>query len=106
MTRLTLSLSPTPTSSLPLFPPKPPLSAAVTPPSPTEKSPAISRRIAALIPLISTAASPAFAFDFDFRISGPKDWLKEQKKKSVKYLLAPIIASREILSYAQQLLCM
>ncbi|KAJ6329752.1 hypothetical protein OIU77_011252 [Salix suchowensis] len=31
---------------------------------------------------------------------GPKDWLKDQKKKTAKYLLAPIDASREILRSA------
>lgn len=32
--------------------------------------------------------------------AGPKDWLKEQKKKSSKFLLAPVDASREILRSA------
>ncbi|ESQ44806.1 hypothetical protein EUTSA_v10003376mg [Eutrema salsugineum] len=36
---------------------------------------------------------PAFAFG----ISGPKEWLKDQKKKSSRFLLAPIDASRESL---------
>lgn len=32
--------------------------------------------------------------------AGPKDWLKEQKKKSSKFLLAPVDASRQILNSA------
>ncbi|CAH2046645.1 unnamed protein product [Thlaspi arvense] len=34
---------------------------------------------------------------FAFGISGPKEWLKDQKKKSSRFLLAPIDASRESL---------
>ncbi|GAB2291291.1 hypothetical protein Dimus_025550 [Dionaea muscipula] len=45
---------------------------------------------------------PALAFNIG--ISGPKDWLKEQKKKSAKFLLAPIDASRRILRSAYLLL--
>lgn len=36
--------------------------------------------------------------------AGPKDWLKEQKKKSIKYLLAPIDASLNLLQSAYELL--
>ncbi|GAA0158824.1 hypothetical protein LIER_43464 [Lithospermum erythrorhizon] len=36
--------------------------------------------------------------------AGPKDWLREQKKKSAKYLIAPIDASRKSLQVAYQLL--
>ncbi|XP_050267451.1 uncharacterized protein LOC126712238 [Quercus robur] len=48
----------------------------------------------ALSPFLSPIA-PASAFSFG--ISGPKDWLKEQKRKSSRFILAPIDASREIL---------
>lgn len=37
---------------------------------------------------------------FSLGISGPKEWLKGQKKKTSEYLLAPIIASRERLKSA------
>ncbi|KAL9274984.1 hypothetical protein AKJ16_DCAP16304 [Drosera capensis] len=43
--------------------------------------------------LIPNIGRPAPAFAFEFGISGPKDWLKEQKKKSIKFILAPIDAS-------------
>ncbi|XP_019415029.1 PREDICTED: uncharacterized protein LOC109326727 isoform X1 [Lupinus angustifolius] len=43
----------------------------------------------------SFLSSPASAIEFG--ISGPKDWLKEQKKKSSNFLLAPVDASRQIL---------
>ncbi|XP_030950496.1 uncharacterized protein LOC115974335 [Quercus lobata] len=48
----------------------------------------------ALSPFLSPIA-PASAFSIG--ISGPKDWLKEQKRKSSRFILAPIDASREIL---------
>lgn len=32
-----------------------------------------------------------------FNAAGPKEWLKDQKKKSSRFLLAPIDASRESL---------
>jgi hypothetical protein len=38
--------------------------------------------------------NPNFCYRFS---AGPKDWLKEQKKKSSKFLLAPVDASRESL---------
>ncbi|KAG6434640.1 hypothetical protein SASPL_106280 [Salvia splendens] len=37
-------------------------------------------------------------------LAGPKEWLKEQKKKSFKFLLAPVDASRNILQSAYLLL--
>uniref|UniRef100_A0A2P2L117 Uncharacterized protein MANES_05G159500 n=1 Tax=Rhizophora mucronata TaxID=61149 RepID=A0A2P2L117_RHIMU len=66
-----------------------------------------SRRGAAVLLFFATAAAfvpaaPATAFSIG--ISGPKDWLKEQKKKSAKYLLAPIDASRQSLRSAYRLL--
>ncbi|XP_015933901.1 uncharacterized protein LOC107460089 isoform X3 [Arachis duranensis] len=46
--------------------------------------------------------TPASAIEFG--ISGPKDWLKDQKKKAYKFLLAPVDASRESLRSAYLLL--
>lgn len=43
-------------------------------------------------------SSPATALTFG--ISGPKDWLKGQKRKASKFLLAPVDASRESLRTA------
>ncbi|CAH8390768.1 unnamed protein product [Eruca vesicaria subsp. sativa] len=57
---------------------------------------ALSRRDALSLSsasLLLFSTDPAFAFG----ISGPKEWLKDQKKKSSKFLLAPIDASRQSL---------
>ncbi|KAM0899625.1 hypothetical protein ACQ4PT_021149 [Festuca glaucescens] len=64
-----------------------------------------SSRRAALLALV-LAASPArpAAADFSFSFPGPKEMLREQKKKAARYLLAPIAASRETLVKAQALL--
>ncbi|XP_012071850.2 uncharacterized protein LOC105633793 isoform X2 [Jatropha curcas] len=67
----------------------------------------ISRRDAALLSflaLVPLLSQPSPALAFSIGISGPKDWLKEQKRKSSKFLLAPIDASREILRSAYLLL--
>ncbi|RDY11018.1 hypothetical protein CR513_04384, partial [Mucuna pruriens] len=77
------------------FPPKRNVS-----PSPSPFS-ILSRRDIALLSFLSLAA-PASAIDIG--ISGPKNWLKEQKKKASKFLLAPVDASREILRSAYLLL--
>ncbi|CAI8599993.1 unnamed protein product [Vicia faba] len=53
-----------------------------------------SRRNISFLSFLSISA-PASAIDIG--ISGPKDWLKEQKKKSSRFLLAPVDASRETL---------
>ncbi|XP_058785338.1 uncharacterized protein LOC131660179 [Vicia villosa] len=53
-----------------------------------------SRRNISLLSFLFISA-PASAIDIG--ISGPKDWLREQKKKSSKFLLAPVDASRETL---------
>ncbi|XP_031263820.1 uncharacterized protein LOC116122048 [Pistacia vera] len=61
------------------------------------------RRDCALLSFLSLMPSlshPDPANAFSIGISGPKDWLKEQKKKSSKFLLAPIDASRQILNSA------
>ncbi|KAL8141202.1 hypothetical protein V2J09_007223 [Rumex salicifolius] len=70
---------------------------------PLERNLVSRRDLFLLISLGSFLPSPP-ASAFDFGISGPKDWLKEQKKKTSKYLLAPIDASREILQSAFLLL--
>ncbi|XP_062099286.1 uncharacterized protein LOC133805188 isoform X2 [Humulus lupulus] len=54
--------------------------------------------------LLPSLCTPAPATAFSIGISGPKDWLKDQKKKSSKFLLAPIDASRESLRSAYLLL--
>ncbi|XVF36105.1 hypothetical protein REPUB_Repub19eG0029700 [Reevesia pubescens] len=67
----------------------------------------ISRRDAvfrSLISLFPSILHPFNASAFSIGISGPKDWLKEQKKKSSKFLLAPIDASRQSLRSAYLLL--
>ncbi|GMH04161.1 hypothetical protein Nepgr_006000 [Nepenthes gracilis] len=101
------------------FPPKPPnatlcntyplVEASQDHQSPQFGSPlpgiTISRReiVLLLSPFGSLVSSfPACAFNIG--ISGPKDWLRAQKKKSAKFLLAPIDASREILRAAFLLL--
>ncbi|XP_010263667.1 PREDICTED: uncharacterized protein LOC104601866 isoform X3 [Nelumbo nucifera] len=67
-----------------------------------------TRRNAALIsliaPLVPSLCQPAPATAFSIGISGPKDWLREQKKKASKFILAPIDASRESLRTAYRLL--
>ncbi|XP_047335010.1 uncharacterized protein LOC124938586 [Impatiens glandulifera] len=47
---------------------------------------------------------PLPATAFSIGISGPKDWLRDQKKKSSKFLLAPIDATRNSLRTAYLLL--
>ncbi|KAF8024328.1 hypothetical protein BT93_F1497 [Corymbia citriodora subsp. variegata] len=68
----------------------------------------IARRDAVLLSLLSLLPSslsrPEPAAAFSIGISGPKEWLKEQKKKSSKFLLAPIDASRESLHAAYLIL--
>ncbi|KAG0547393.1 hypothetical protein BDA96_01G076300 [Sorghum bicolor] len=74
-----------------------------TPPAP----PSIASRRAALVALVLAAAAPArsgAAAAFSLGIPGPKELLREQKKKSASYLLAPIAASRDTLVKSQALL--
>ncbi|XP_021733132.1 uncharacterized protein LOC110699949 isoform X3 [Chenopodium quinoa] len=101
---MTVTLCSTSTSSSsPNFPPNPKLPNSL---SNTPTNATISRRQTSLLlsitPFLLQSPPPAVAFNLG--ISGPKDWLREQKKKSIKYLLAPIDASQEILRYAYQLL--
>ncbi|KAI5656059.1 hypothetical protein M9H77_24852 [Catharanthus roseus] len=89
------------TVAAPQFPPKPPKSPPLPLPqrnSSLHKISTISRRNASSVLFSILIAPPASALSFG--ISGPKEWLKEQKKKSYKYLLAPIDASRNSLSSA------
>ncbi|KAF8049396.1 hypothetical protein N665_2222s0009 [Sinapis alba] len=53
----------------------------------------VSLSSASLLLFSLSPTEPAYAFG----ISGPKEWLKDQKKKSSRFLLAPIDASRESL---------
>ncbi|KAI3903212.1 hypothetical protein MKW98_031866 [Papaver atlanticum] len=57
-----------------------------------------------LLTLIPFLHQPSPASAFSFGISGPKDWLRDQKKKASKYVLAPIDASRNSLRSAHLLL--
>ncbi|WCJ35177.1 hypothetical protein M5689_016443 [Euphorbia peplus] len=106
---MTPSLRLTPTTvltNLPTFPPKLPASNPNLSEnlhcSPTAVK--IHRREAAFISFIALLSNPDPAAAFSIGISGPKDWLKEQKKKASKFLLAPIYASRESLQSAYLLL--
>ncbi|XP_010684332.2 uncharacterized protein LOC104898898 [Beta vulgaris subsp. vulgaris] len=104
MMTLTLCLSST-LSSTSISPPLP--SNLKTPISHSNNSQVlISRRYTSFLlsisPFLLSLPPPAFAFNIG--ISGPKDWLREQKKKSIKYLLAPIDASQQILRHVYQLL--
>ncbi|KAL5558045.1 hypothetical protein UlMin_034256 [Ulmus minor] len=58
----------------------------------------------AFIVLVPSISQPAPATAFSIGISGPKDWLKEQKKKASRFLLAPIDASQQSLRTAYLLL--
>ncbi|XP_052202198.1 uncharacterized protein LOC127807970 [Diospyros lotus] len=96
------------------FPPKPPII------SPPPKQPYghhqglhrfrinSSRREATALSLLAAIVPclqhPAASTALSIGISGPKEWLREQKKKSSKFLLAPIDASRNSLSAAYLLL--
>lgn len=90
-------------ASLSLLPPKPQISSKRHENQRLLLLPKLSRRDAALLSFLALVPSaPASAFSVG--ISGPKDWLKDQKKKTAKYILAPIDASREILRSAYLLL--
>ncbi|ONM09867.1 uncharacterized protein [Zea mays] len=74
-----------------------------TPPAP----PSLTSRRAGLVALLVAAVAPerpAAAAAFSLGIPGPKELLREQKKKSASFLLAPIAASRDTLVKAHALL--
>ncbi|KAJ9567381.1 hypothetical protein OSB04_003347 [Centaurea solstitialis] len=100
------TLIPSPTTTV--FPPNPPKPSPFSDLPPPSSSSLLSlipttRREAAAGLILTSIASlyqPPLATAFSFGISGPKDWLREQKKKASKYLLAPIDASRNSLQAA------
>ncbi|CAI9281691.1 unnamed protein product [Lactuca saligna] len=113
------TLIPSTTIPTAVFPPKSPQSSPLSDPkqprhshSQTQSSSSLSlvpttRRKAAagviltsIVSLIHFLHQPPVATAFSLGISGPKDWLREQKKKASKYLLAPIDASRNSLQAA------
>ncbi|KAL0314697.1 UNVERIFIED_CONTAM: hypothetical protein Sangu_2314100 [Sesamum angustifolium] len=53
---------------------------------------------------LSPPTAPRYRVVIRHLYSRPKEWLKEQKKKSAKFLLAPVDASRNILQSAYLLL--
>ncbi|RZC66405.1 hypothetical protein C5167_010099 [Papaver somniferum] len=65
-----------------------------------------NRRNFSVLPLtlIPFLYQPSPASAFSLGISGPKDWLRDQKKKASKYVLAPIDASKNSLRSAHLLL--
>lgn len=101
-----------------VFPPKvpkpSPLSDLNQPPPPsssllsliptTRREAAAGVILTSIASLIPSLCQPPVATAFSFGISGPKDWLREQKKKASKYLLAPIDASRNSLQAAYLLI--
>ncbi|KAK9005493.1 hypothetical protein V6N11_042924 [Hibiscus sabdariffa] len=118
MLRLISSASMSTVACLPPLFPRPPISNQKLPVNPNQETRQklqrhlqnqiqFSRRDAAFLSLTSLLPSlfhPSQASAFSIGISGPKDWLKEQKRKSSKFLLAPIDASRQSLLSAYLLL--
>ncbi|TKV91075.1 hypothetical protein SEVIR_9G071600v4 [Setaria viridis] len=76
------------------------------PQPPPPAPPSLASRRAALLALamVAAPARPFAAAAFSLGIPGPKELLREQKKKSASFLLAPIAASRDTLLKAQALL--
>ncbi|XP_010943003.1 uncharacterized protein [Elaeis guineensis] len=58
----------------------------------------------ALPALLPSLADSSSAAAFSLGIPGPKDWLRDQKKKAARFILAPIEDSRESLRNAYLLL--
>nr|XP_043614331.1 uncharacterized protein LOC122586401 isoform X2 [Erigeron canadensis] len=83
----------------PKSPPPPSLSHLITT---TRRVAMTSIILTSIFPFLSHQPPPATAFSLG--ISGPKDWLRDQKKKAAKYLLAPIDASRNTLQAAYTLI--
>ncbi|WOK99569.1 hypothetical protein Cni_G08281 [Canna indica] len=73
-------------------------------PKSTRRNVLLLLALPALVPALANSAAPSPAYAFSIGISGPKEWLKEQKKKSAKFVLAPIEASKETLRSAYGLL--
>lgn len=75
---------------------------------PEQQIPAPHRRSALLflsLPAVTAFFSiPSRAAAFSISIMGPKDWLREQKKKAARFVLAPIESSRQTLRNAYLLL--
>ncbi|RWW88814.1 hypothetical protein BHE74_00002301 [Ensete ventricosum] len=71
---------------------------SLRPPKSFRRSAVLLLALPALVPAPSAAAALSIG------IPGPKEWLKEQKKKSAKFVLAPIEASRNTLRSAVDLL--
>ncbi|XP_078179953.1 plasma membrane fusion protein [Carex rostrata] len=63
-----------------------------------------NRRAVILVFLVPSLACSGSAPAICLGIPGPKEWLREQKKKTSKYVLAPIDASHQTLQKAYQLL--
>ncbi|VFR03643.1 unnamed protein product [Cuscuta campestris] len=77
--------------------------------SPQREGKPICRRnavvlLSLLAPLLPSLRHPPAASAFSLGISGPKQWLQEQKKNSAQFLLAPVNASRNSLQTAHHLL--
>ncbi|KAL4584335.1 hypothetical protein LXL04_008934 [Taraxacum kok-saghyz] len=105
-TILTAVFPPKSPQSSPLSDPKQPLHSQSQSSSSLRLNPTTRREAAAsviltsIVSLIPFLHEPPVATAFELGISGPKDWLREQKKKASKYLLAPIDASRNSLQAA------
>ncbi|KAM0951596.1 hypothetical protein DsansV1_C03g0027261 [Dioscorea sansibarensis] len=79
------------------------------PPPHAKSLPILSRstRRAALLLFLSVPVLPvSSAAAISIGIPGPKQWLKEQKRKAAKFILAPIEASRQSLSDAFDMLAL
>ncbi|KAL8145033.1 uncharacterized protein LOC141706783 [Apium graveolens] len=97
---ITLIQSP-PSTTFPAL--SPPLHTTTSPPPPVQQLHLRRRDAVVLLSIFSLFPSlnhPLNASALSFGISGPKDWLREQKKKASKFVLAPIDASRNSLQFA------
>ncbi|XP_020099072.1 uncharacterized protein LOC109717624 [Ananas comosus] len=85
-------------------PPPPPRAAAHSVPTAPRRLFLLLCSATAAAPFITSASSSSSVAAISLGIPGPKEWLREQKKKAAKYVLAPIDASRQTLRNAYQLL--
>ncbi|XP_058081694.1 uncharacterized protein LOC131229715 isoform X3 [Magnolia sinica] len=83
--------TPTPNPTLTATPPPFLLSESII----STKTPRRNAIFLSIISSLITTPTPSQAFSLG--IPGPKEWLKEQKKKASKFLLAPIDSSRQTL---------